>query len=138
MKNINLIVAFASLLFPVTLNAQCLEGDCNNGKGAYRFTSGAYYIGQFKDGKSEGIGICTWPDDSRYEGEWEKGLPHGKGTKTLSLGRLQTGWFQNGRYVGETIPVEFTERSGREKENNDKLEGCISGNCFDGYGVYVL
>lgn len=138
MKNISLIIAFASLTVPVILTAQCLEGDCNTGKGAYRFSSGAYYIGQFKDGKSDGIGICTWPDDSRYEGEWENGLPHGKGTKTLSLGRLQTGWFQNGRYVGEAIPQEFTERSGREKQNDDKLEGCISGNCFNGYGVYVF
>ncbi|MCB0598157.1 MAG: caspase family protein [Lewinellaceae bacterium] len=138
MRNISLIFALACLFINGTLHAQCQEGDCSNGQGTYRFSSGARYIGQFKDGKSNGIGVCYWPDGSRYEGEWADGLPHGKGAKTLSLGRLQTGWFQEGRYVGKEAPQEFTSRSGRERSNDDRMEGCISGNCFNGYGVYVF
>ncbi|MCB0550667.1 MAG: caspase family protein [Phaeodactylibacter sp.] len=138
MKNSNLIFLFTCLLFTGALHSQCLEGNCTDGQGAYRFASGARYVGQFKEGKSNGIGVCYWPDGSRYEGEWADGLPHGKGTKTLSLGRLQTGWFQKGRFVGEKTPEEFTARHGRKSVNEGKQEGCISGNCFDGHGVYIF
>lgn len=138
MRNISLIFTFFCLTGAAALHAQCLEGDCANGRGTYRFASGARYVGQFKDGKSDGIGVCYWPDGSRYEGEWRQGLPHGKGAKSLSLGKLQTGWFREGRYAGKEAPPEFTSRSGRERVNDDKLEGCISGDCFNGHGVYIF
>ena len=54
MRNISLIFALACLFINGTLHAQCQEGDCSNGQGTYRFSSGARYIGQFKDGKSNG------------------------------------------------------------------------------------
>lgn len=133
MKNISFIISF---FLAGNLFAQCLEGDCSNGHGAYRFNSGAKYIGQFKDGKSNGIGVCYWPDGSRYEGEWADGFPHGRGAKTLSLGSLQAGWFGEGRYLGKETPPEFIARSGQAF--NSRPEGCISGNCYNGYGVYVF
>lgn len=136
MKNSSLTLTSFCLFLAVQLTAQCLEGDCTNGRGAFRFSSGAQYVGQFTNGKSNGIGICYWPDGSRYEGEWKDGLPHGKGAKTLSLGRLQAGWFQEGRYLGETAPEEFMSRSG--SAINEQVEGCISGDCYNGYGVYVF
>ena len=138
MRNTSLIIILVTLFTTGILSAQCLEGDCSNGQGTYRFKSNARYIGQFKDGKSNGIGICYWPDGSRYEGEWADGLPHGKGTKTLSRGRLQTGWFIKGQYAGKETPEEFTSRSGEQYDSNDRQEGCVSGNCYTGYGVYVF
>lgn len=138
MRNISQTITLACLLFVTTLHAQCLEGDCNNGQGTFRFASGARYTGQFEGGKSNGIGVCYWPDGSRYEGEWAGGLPHGKGAKTLSLGRLQAGWFREGRYTGPEAPPELRERSGNGQSNNIQQEGCISGNCYDGLGVYIF
>lgn len=35
--------------------------------------------GRFKDGYPEGNGIVRWPDTSWYEGEFRKGLRHGRG-----------------------------------------------------------
>ena len=118
MRNISQTISLACLLFVTTLHAQCLEGDCNNGQGTFRFASGARYTGQFEGGKSNGIGVCYWPDGSRYEGEWAGGLPHGKGAKTLSLGRLQAGWFREGRYEGPEAPSELRERSGNGQSDN--------------------
>lgn len=36
----------------------------------------------------------------RYEGEWAKGQPHGKGTLTLATGLVFTGHWQNGKKNG--------------------------------------
>lgn len=127
----------ACLLSGALLSAQCLEGDCTNGEGSYRFSSGARYTGPFLNGKSNGIGICYWPDGSFYHGEWADGLPHGKGAKTLGDGKQQVGWFEAGRFVGAQPPARLEARGGAEAAN-DKLEGCISGDCQNGRGVYVF
>lgn len=34
----------------------------------------------------EGKGVMTWPDQSKYEGEFKNGKIEGKGTKTFSNG----------------------------------------------------
>ena len=137
MNRFSPLLLLACLLAGVTLSAQCLEGDCANGEGSYRYSSGARYTGPFINGKSQGIGICYWPDGSFYHGEWAEGLPHGKGAKTLNDGKLQVGWFEKGRFVGEH-PSESLRARGGTQPANDKLEGCISGNCYTGRGVYVF
>ncbi len=135
-KSTTYLTLLSLLLAASPLYTQCLEGNCTNGTGTLLFSSGARYIGQFQDGKSEGIGICYWPDGSRYEGEWAEGLPHGKGTKTLSLGKQQTGWFDKGRFTGQQAPGSLAGKGGREV--NNRTEGCISGDCYSGRGVYVF
>lgn len=110
----------------------CLEGDCQNGEGTLVQTNGVKYVGQFQDGAYNGIGICYWPNGGgRYEGEWKNNLPHGQGSRLLSTGKRQVGWFENGIYVGE-------EPSGLQAKAIDRSStGCISGNCYNGRGVYV-
>ena len=130
------LLLLACLLAASVLSAQCLEGDCNNGEGSYRFNSGARYTGQFQAGKSNGIGICYWPDGSFYHGEWADGLPHGKGAKTLGDGKHQVGWFEKGRFLGTQPTAQLEAKGGRTL--NENLEGCISGDCYSGRGVYVF
>ena len=36
------------------------------------------YSGENEDGVPWGFGTCTWPDGTRYEGEWRDGKFHGK------------------------------------------------------------
>src|SRR5574343_894740 len=45
---------------------------------AYKFKNGAVYIGQWRGTVRDGYGIQTWPDGSRYEGQWKDSKAHGK------------------------------------------------------------
>tara|TARA_B110000438_G_scaffold163609_1_gene156609 strand:+ start:194 stop:388 length:195 start_codon:yes stop_codon:yes gene_type:complete len=47
------------LLFSSTVFAECLSGDCVNGKGTYIYSNGDKYVGKFKDDKLEGQGTLT-------------------------------------------------------------------------------
>ncbi len=87
------------------------------------------YIGEFRDNSMHGRGLCVWPDGRRFVGEWrdgemregvmysgslkkpeaggdiytgefQDGLPHGRGTYAYRDGRRYTGEFQNGEYHG--------------------------------------
>lgn len=40
---------------------------------------GTKYEGQFTNGKQEGRGIKTWPNGNTYEGLWKNNLQHGNG-----------------------------------------------------------
>lgn len=38
------------------------------------------YIGEYQNGKFDGIGTYQWmTDEASYEGSWKNGLRHGKG-----------------------------------------------------------
>ena len=134
-----LLLFFIPFICLNTSFAQCLQGDCKNGQGTYLFASGAKYLGQFANGKSEGIGICYWKDGSRYEGAWKAGLPHGQGIKTFADGKRQTGWFKDGRYIGEKSLEELQAKAGAGSTARKEVKaGCVSGNCQNGRGVYVF
>jgi hypothetical protein len=131
-------VAAVSLLLSATLGAQCLEGDCRQGLGTYQFSSGAKYTGQFNAGQSEGSGSCYWPDGSYYHGEWAQGLPHGKGVRVLANGKQQIGRFEAGNYVGPVPQEQMGARGGSAAAAAQHSEGCISGDCHNGRGVYAF
>ena len=69
------------------------------------------YIGEFKDGKRDGVG--RWIiDESRYEGEWKLDEFHGKG-KFIHRGDIQEGfWFMGSfecEYGEELEPCNYIE-----------------------------
>ncbi len=69
------------------------------------------YIGEFKDGKRDGVG--RWIiDESRYEGEWKLDEFHGKG-KFVHRGHIQEGfWFMGSfecEYGEELEPCNYIE-----------------------------
>ena len=79
---------FTSLLFPLTLQAECIEGDCDNGHGTRVYSSGSKYSGDWKNDLPHGHGIKNYPNGNRYEGEWLKGKRNGNGINTLADGRV--------------------------------------------------
>ena len=48
----------------------CTTGDCENGWGVYEWLSGASmgdkYVGEFKNGNREGVGVYTWHTGDKY------------------------------------------------------------------------
>ena len=69
---------------------------------------GAHYTGEFLEGRYHGMGTFTWPDRSRYHGEWRGGVKCGGGQYYNSQGILEVclrvllgGWGVGGVKRGE-------------------------------------
>jgi hypothetical protein len=111
--------------FADTSFAQCLKGDCNNGKGSYDFGF-AQYHGDFKNGKPDGIGTMDFGGGDKYAGEFKEGAEHGKGI-LFKQNKLQEVAYVNGKIVQQQKELVIGG-------NALKVEGCINGDCYNGYG----
>ena len=101
----------------------CLNGDCQSGYGVALYEDGATYEGFWKNGLFSGEGTLRAADGTVYDGCFEKGRPSGYGVLTTPDGEEKTGLFDRGRYIGELNP--------------NTMQGCVSGDCFDGHGVFI-
>ncbi len=82
--------------------AQCYEGDCQNGFGVHYFaTTKMKYTGFFKGGRPHGDGKAVWENGNVYDGLWLGGRMHGEGTMTLNSGLAMAGRWENGAFKGE-------------------------------------
>ncbi|MFZ4475438.1 MAG: MORN repeat-containing protein, partial [Saprospiraceae bacterium] len=137
MKYYLLFVLFA--IVPMLADAQCISGDCKNGKGTYLYPSGAKYTGDFKNGEINGVGVCYYTDNSKYSGEWKHRYPDGRGTKTYSDGTKRTGLWLKGKPVDETgkILEDYIAHKKEEKldDGTNIQSGCLSGDCKNGAGI---
>ena len=59
-----------------------------NEQGIYTFPDGSRYIGEFKDGEKHGQGTFVSPNGETYEGEYKDGLPNGQGIYTSGKLRI--------------------------------------------------
>lgn len=142
-----LILSISGLIFCwAFVQAQCIQGDCRNGTGIYLFPSGAKYIGQFEEGKMEGIGSCYYSDGSKYQGEWVNSYPEGNGIKTFPDGTQQRGEWRKGKpykepqseaVALEQEPAPAVQSAPAEPTQEEQQIGCISGNCKNGRGIYI-
>ena len=57
------------LLCLIGKTEDCIEGNCINGKGKKVWQNGRVYIGDFKNGLRDGIGMGEI-NGNKYEGEW--------------------------------------------------------------------
>ena len=58
-KQVFLMVLFC--FYGISVHAQCLSGNCDNGEGIWKDATGATYKGEFKNGTISGQGILTYP-----------------------------------------------------------------------------
>lgn len=102
----------------------CIQGDCENGQGAYRYADGSRYEGAFLAGRPHGRGVFYYPNGDVYTGQFAYGLPHGQGSRRYAAGNVQQGEWAEGGFLN-------TERAATSV-------GCQSGDCNNGYGVYIF
>jgi hypothetical protein len=129
------------LFFATMVSAQCISGNCTNGKGTFIYPSGAKYVGEFVNGEINGVGVCYYSDGSKYSGEWKDRYPHGRGTKTYSDQTKRTGRWRKGKPVDEQghILEEYIAKTKEEQSNDgtDIQSGCLNGDCLNGPGVFA-
>lgn len=109
--------------------AQCLSGDCSNGTGKMDMGY-AVYEGAFKDGQPHGTGTMDYGGGDKYTGGWYKGKEDGGGT-LYKKGVASTVFYRLG--VMQTAPRK-AEAIGGNGDWKEKVLGCTTGDCHDGYG----
>jgi len=72
MKKLLTIFFLLQFIFGYT---QCIEGDCENGTGTFKWENGDIYEGEFKDGELNGQGKTT-KDGNIIEGKFSFGVPY--------------------------------------------------------------
>jgi hypothetical protein len=93
-------------------NGECISGNCEDGQGTLTFPNDSKYTGEFKNGAPNGQSIFMG-DGIKYIGEFKNGRPDGQGDLTFSNGSEYVGKFRNGFPDG---PGTFTD------SNNGNIE----------------
>lgn len=132
MKGLNL---FIRLFVPFLIvgatsfqaTAQCISGNCQNGIGTYRYSAASKYTGQFQNALRHGKGKMTYADGSVYEGPFNVGKKHGEdGTIT---------YINGDRYVGRWAN-DYPNGMGKYFfKTKERYEGNFVNGEFDGQGT---
>ncbi len=123
----------ASLLFclcactkpPVVAPVADVSGLTLSGHGVAYLPDGSFYDGEFQQGLFHGKGSLVWKNGSRYEGDFHQGHMHGTGILSLPMGATYTGEFANGMFEGQG---EYSQDRGY------RYKGSFVLGEFDGHG----
>lgn len=103
-----LLLFVVSLMLSISnLNAQCIEGDCDNGEGKFLYKDNSIYQGKFENKKANGFGICTYANGNTYKGEWKEHNFEGKGVLTYRTGTVYAGIWKKGELIEKINPSEM-------------------------------
>lgn len=131
----------------------CVYGDCNNGYGMYKHTSGDMYEGFFANGKYSGYGIYAWTNGSTYAGEWKDGSRDGdamlyytdgsSGGAVYAADQFKSGYqkynYESGNsYEGTIKNGEYSGFGTFKFSTGDWYQGQFASNTFEGLGKYVF
>ena len=73
------LVLFVSMIAAFSLSAACIQGNCQKGKGTFKFKDGSIYEGAFINGKFEGQGKMEYSNGNNYIGKWKNHKREGRG-----------------------------------------------------------
>ena len=141
MKFLKYSLILLAVLWFNDLAAQCLSGDCVNGRGKFKYPSGAVYQGEFVDGEIHGVGKLVYSDGREYVGEWVHRYQEGKGKMTMADGRVFKGYWKQGEFYGEDLsgePIAISEEAEIEQQTPEVQTGCIVGDCQNGEGTMLF
>ncbi len=107
---------------------KCIKGDCVNGYGIYIKHSGIKYEGQWNKGMKHGKGSSLYPGAYTYDGEWRNDRMHGIG-KWVNISSKDPfyyeGEWKNGHRNGKGVFYFYGK----------KYEGSWSNNLMHGQGT---
>lgn len=114
MRFIWILILFFLTTFSV--KAICVSGNCSNGFGTYVWESGDMYTGFWKNGDKHYFGMNFWSDGDFWYGLYKNG------DRKPGMGLYA---WDDGDFENRNNRVYYDEK------------GCVSGNCEDGWGVYI-
>lgn len=127
MKTLLCLAGLLMFNFYTPMQAQCISGNCKNGKGTYQYESGAKYTGEFHNGKIEGKGSLYFSNGNVYTGDWVNMYREGKGKMKYASGEVYTGEFKKSKCSGEGT-ITYT--------NGDRYAGSWDADAPNGTGTY--
>ena len=128
MQQARLLLCFLTAA-SIHASAQCLSGNCQDGKGRYDF-GWCEYEGEFKSGKADGAGRMKYSDYT-YTGHFSKGVEDGSGEIAYTDGRRESVTYLNG---GKRVNPKAAASGFQQVVGHDAA--CISGDCNNGFGTY--
>lgn len=84
---------------------------------AHNFANGDVYLGQWGNGKMNGVGVYTFASGRRYEGHWSNNEKRGKGRETFPDGSLAHGNFKKDRLAGEGTFMTTDKAAGIQRKS---------------------
>jgi len=120
-----------------------MEALPEDGKAKYIFKNGAWYEGEWKNGKRNGSGTLTnlknRDSSGSYSGEWKDDLMHGKGILSPEVLMWIEGNFENGVIDEENITIfsGIYENEGRKFIGKTKNFEMWEGTLFDNEGNVI-
>ena len=138
MKKYLTLLLIISFGLPQNIHANCQWGDCENGKGLYKWNNGETYEGQFKNRYRHGVGKYQWEDGDIYEGNWVEGLQDGRGTQTFNGSdslRIEGKWSNGIIFEGKQFFRDGAIYEGEYKDGQRNGLGNIrfgNGNSYSG------
>ncbi len=121
----------------------CYSGEWNNhtkeGEGIQEINIGEdstpyYFMGDYKNGKKSGQGVCIDFDGSCYTGEFQNNEYHGHGVrKMVKYGQVYTGIFENGK--SDSGVMKYDDGSVFEGKMDENFEACLEGKFTNKEGV---
>ena len=90
----NRLYTLFMFIFPLLSSAQCVEGDCLNGNGSFKFLNGTY-VGQFIESELSGKGAFQTRKGYSYDGSWAGGKKNGYGIELIKRGSSYEGQFKD-------------------------------------------
>lgn len=94
-----------------TFLKNCNEMPCSS-LGKYTYPDGSRYVGEFRSGKPDGIGTMYYANGDRYDGQWRGDVPQGRGTMHYATGKIVGAYWERGKPAHELF-VERRSARGR-------------------------
>jgi len=121
-------IVILCFLLPTFAWADCLKGNCIDNYGIYSWPDGSRYEGEYRGSLQHGKGTYTWADGNKYEGEYRDNIQHGKGIFTWADGSRYEGEYDNGIQHGKGIFIW---------PNGNRYEGEYTDGVQHGKGIFT-
>lgn len=107
-----------------------MSNGIRHGYGIYTFKEGpvASYEGMYSDGKRSGLGRIIFSDKSWFIGQFEDGLPNGKGCWAKADGTFQAGFWEAGKFIEKESGFGFAEEEPVKADPSAKSKMTVPAN----------